>query len=52
MAFGSGALIHAVVTEVAVDPATEMVGHHGFAPFFTWAVLASGFLVVGLMYVG
>lgn len=52
MGFGSGALIHAVVTELAVDPALEMVAEHGFAPFFTWSVLASGFLGGGMAYVG
>lgn len=52
MAFGSGALIHAVVTELAVDPALEMVSGHGYAPMFTWGTLASGFLAGGMLYVG
>lgn len=52
MAFGSGALIHAVVTELAVAPAQSMVAVHRFAPVQTWLVLAGGFLVGGLLYVG
>lgn len=52
MAFGSGALIHAVVTELAVHPATEMVAQHGYEAVFTWLVLAVGFLLGGLLYVG
>jgi CRP-like cAMP-binding protein len=52
MAFGSGALIHAVVTELAVDPAQQMVGLHKYEPFHTWIVLALGFLAGGLAYVG
>jgi CRP-like cAMP-binding protein len=52
MAFGSGALIHAVVTELAVDPAQELVAVHRFEPLHTWIVLAGGFLAGGLLYVG
>lgn len=52
MAFGSGALIHAVVTELAVDPAVALVGVHGFQPFQGWLVLACGFLAGGLLYIG
>lgn len=52
MAFGSGALIHAVVTELAANPATALVGEHGVDPTLTWAVIAAGFLVGGLLYVG
>jgi CRP-like cAMP-binding protein/zinc transporter ZupT len=52
MAFGSGALIHAVVTELAVDPANVLVGVHHFAPFQGWLILAGGFLAGGLLYVG
>jgi CRP-like cAMP-binding protein len=51
MAFGSGALIHAVVTELAYHPASELVQQHGYLPLQTWAVLASGFLAGGLVYV-
>src|SRR5687767_14842207 len=52
MAFGSGALIHAVVTELAVDPAHTLVGVHHFAPIQGWLVLAGGFLAGGLLYIG
>jgi CRP-like cAMP-binding protein len=52
MAFGSGALIHAVVTELAVDPAQDLVTSRGFAPIWTWIVLAAGFLAGSLIYVG
>src|SRR5688572_18943337 len=52
LAFGAGALIHAVVTELAFHPATEMVAEHGYSPFNTWAVLAVGFLAGGMLYVG
>jgi CRP-like cAMP-binding protein len=52
MAFGSGALIHAVVTELAVDPAHDLVGVHRYDPMQTWLVLAGGFLAGGLLYVG
>jgi CRP-like cAMP-binding protein len=52
MAFGSGALIHAVVTELAVDPAQSLVAVHQIAPIQVWLVLAAGFLAGGLLYVG
>lgn len=52
MAFGSGALIHAVVTELAVDPAETLVTVHDFGPVEVWLVLAAGFLGGGLLYVG
>ncbi|MCC7371312.1 MAG: cyclic nucleotide-binding domain-containing protein [Chloroflexi bacterium] len=52
MGFGSGALIHAVVTELAVDPASEMVRDHGYEPLLTWGILAAGFLGGGMVYVG
>jgi CRP-like cAMP-binding protein len=52
MAFGSGALIHAVVTELAVDPAQSLVSAHQAAPVEVWLVLAAGFLGGGLLYVG
>jgi len=52
MAFGSGALIHAVVTELAVDLAHDLVGVHRYEPIQTWLVLAGGFLAGGLLYVG
>ena len=52
MAFGSGALIHAVVTELAVDPAQDLVTVRGFPAIWTWVVLAVGFLAGGALYVG
>jgi len=52
MAFGSGALIHAVVTELAVDPAQGLVTVRGFPAIWTWVVLAVGFLTGGALYVG
>jgi CRP-like cAMP-binding protein len=52
MAFGSGALIHAVVTELAVDPAQSLVGVHQLPPLQVWLVLAAGFLGGGGLYVG
>jgi len=52
MAFGSGALIHAVVTELATNPATELVTEHGLAYLPTWSVISSGFFLGGLLYVG
>lgn len=51
MAFGSGALIHAVVTELAVDPSIELIGRHHYEPLQTWQILAAGFLIGGLLYV-
>ena len=51
MAFGSGALIHAVVTELATRPATSLVGEHGADPRWAWAVIAAGFSIGGLFYV-
>ncbi|MGE3269698.1 MAG: cyclic nucleotide-binding domain-containing protein [Chloroflexota bacterium] len=51
MGFGSGALIHAVVTELAVDPAAEMVAEHGYGSVQAWAVLATGFLAGCILYV-
>ena len=52
MAFGNGALVHALVTELATSPATALVGEHGVDPRLTWAIIAAGFLVGGLLYVG
>lgn len=52
MAFGSGALIHAVVTELAVDPAQDLIGEFQYGPVQTWLVLAVGFLAGGMLYVG
>src|SRR5688572_17149740 len=51
MAFGSGALIHAVVTELAVDPAHDLIAELRYEPIQTWLILAAGFLVGGLLYV-
>jgi CRP-like cAMP-binding protein len=51
MAFGSGALIHAVVTELAVHPASSLVLAHHFLPGQSWLVVAGGFLAGGLLYV-
>jgi CRP-like cAMP-binding protein len=52
MAFGSGALIHAVVTELASDPAAHLVVDRGYGTLSAWLVLAAGFFVGGLLYVG
>ncbi|MGE3909487.1 MAG: cyclic nucleotide-binding domain-containing protein, partial [Chloroflexota bacterium] len=51
MAFGSGALIHAVVTELAANPSTELVLEHGYESRTAWLITALGFVVGGLVYV-
>ncbi|MBI3970000.1 MAG: cyclic nucleotide-binding domain-containing protein [Chloroflexi bacterium] len=50
MAFGSGALIQALVVELAFEGAERLVREHHLPPIASWLWVAGGFVVGGFVY--